>query len=151
MLLYRHQQDQSSFLAHLAKGQVSYYHHLASVVVRRRPSLTILKKIFSSGTTEWIYIRFAVIVPWHNMHTVYVMIFDSSKNMAAVTKNRTKGSDRSFLPITQKTFTLAKFWQSKSIQHDEIHLHWNFQENPSTLVGVIALFRCFLQILKLLF
>ena len=38
-------------------------------------------------------------------------IFNLSKNMAAVTKNRTGGSDSSFSQITRKQKQVSKFWE----------------------------------------
>ena len=48
-------------------------------------------------------------VPWDVMHKTDVGIFYSSKNMTAVTKNRTLGSDSSFSHISPKLLGLTKF------------------------------------------
>ena len=51
-------------------------------------------------------------VPWGILHRTVVENFDPSKKMAAVTKNRTKGSDSSFMHIiSPKQLGLAKFFQ----------------------------------------
>ena len=74
-----------TFLAHLAEGHVSYCHHLASFVV----VVINFSKLFSSDTTWLIETKLDMNVPWDILHGIDVGIFDPSKNMAAVTKNRT--------------------------------------------------------------
>ena len=72
----------TALLAHLAKGHVSYCRHLASVVIN-------FSKLFFSETARLIGTKFGMNVPWGILHRIVVGIFDLSKNMAAVTKNRT--------------------------------------------------------------
>ena len=77
------------------KVQVSYCHHLASVVRRPssvRPSSVCpfnFSKIFFSETAESIATKLGVIVIWGVLYRTAVRIFDSLKNMAAMAKNRT--------------------------------------------------------------
>ena len=50
-------------------------------------------------------------VPWGILRRTDVGVFDQSKNMAAVTKNRTYGSDSSLSYISPKPLGLAKLFQ----------------------------------------
>ena len=53
-----------------------------------------------------------------------------------------------FFANYSKTVTDIKILaEGKSDQHDKIYLPWNFQEDPTSRVGVIALFLIFLGIL----
>ena len=73
------------FLAHLSLGHVSYCHLMASVIV----VVNNFSKIFSSETTQLIGTKLGMNVSWCILHRTEVGIFDPSKNMAALTKNRT--------------------------------------------------------------
>ena len=59
-------------------------------------------------------------VPWGILHRMFVRIFDPLKKMAAITKNRTLGSDSSFSYISPKLLGLAKFRLGKGVQLDKI-------------------------------
>ena len=75
-----------ALLAHLAESQVSYCHHLASVVI---VVINCFSKLFSSDTSRPIGTNLGMNVPWGILHRTGVGIFDPSKNMAAMTLNRT--------------------------------------------------------------
>ena len=70
-------------------------------------------------------------------------IFNMSKNMAAVTTNRTGGSESSFSQITRKRKQISNSVTSLVIQHDKIYLLCDFCDDPWNRVGVIALFVVF--------
>ena len=63
---------QSCFLSHLAKGHVSYCHHLASVIVVVYSNA----KLISSDTTLPIETKLGMNVPWDVLHRTDVGIFD---------------------------------------------------------------------------
>ena len=84
----------SLFSSPCEKGHVSYCHHLTSVVVNN------YTKLFSSETTWLTRTKLGMNVPWGILHRIVVGIFDPSRNMAAITKNRKYGSDSSFSHIS---------------------------------------------------
>ena len=57
----------------------------------------IISKIFFSETTIQNEMKLGKIVPWGILQKVNAWIFDWSKNMSALTKNRTQGSKCCFL------------------------------------------------------
>ena len=61
-----------------------------------------IQKSFRLTLLEPIGTELCMNVPWVIMHSIVVGIFDLSKNMAAVNKNRTYESDSSFLHISPK-------------------------------------------------
>ena len=54
-------------------------------------------------------------IPWGILHVTDVGIFDLSKNVAAVTKNRTWGTDSSFSHISPKSDGVYVFSMIRSI------------------------------------
>ena len=77
-------------------------------------------------------------------------MFNMSKNMpymAAVTKNRTRGSESSFSQITQKQKRISKFRESKVVQHDKIYLLCDFCDDPCR--SYCPFLSVFFQIFKL--
>ena len=63
--------------------------------------LLFKKENFSSHTTWPIRTKLGMNVTWGILHRNEVRIFYSSKNVAAVTNNRSLGSDRSFWEISK--------------------------------------------------
>jgi hypothetical protein len=55
-----------SFLAHLAKGKVSFYHHLASVVGGVRSPLTFHILIFSTETPQPNELKISLLTVYYN-------------------------------------------------------------------------------------
>ena len=107
-----------------------------------------LSELFSSDTIWPIDTKLGINVSWGILHRTDVGIFDSLKNMAALTKNRTKGSDSIFSHTSPKPLCLAKFWQWVKV-FSVIYLWCNFRLNLCSHVRVIALFQCFLLFLML--
>ena len=126
------------------KGHVSYSHHLASVVVVRRPSSVVRRKLFQKSSPlkvldqwkpnlVWIIIRVssfkivsgdAVHQPtWPLLlkieHMVKLQVFGNNSKTVSNIKNLTWG---------------------KNDQHIKIYLPCNFEVNLITHLGVIALF-----------
>ena len=88
------------FLDQLAECHVSYYHHLASVVVDNLSNSSLLTQL------DQFEPKYCLNIPWGILHRTVVGIFDLLKNMAAVT--RTQGSDCSLSHISPKPLGLAK-------------------------------------------
>ena len=88
---------------------------LASLCVRRRRRLSssvvllTFSKIFSSETTEQIFLKLGSNDLWHVGYKDSSFRIDRTKNMAAVAKNRPWGSNSSFSHITRKQKQLSKF------------------------------------------
>jgi hypothetical protein len=86
-ILYEQSRKSVLFLAHLAKGNTSPWHHLASVIVRHC-QWTIHILIFFSRTTGQIWIKFgrdgSWVVPFQNC----IREVRHPSKMATVTKNR---------------------------------------------------------------
>ena len=85
---------------------------MSAIVIAWRPSssssLTNLQK--SSPLNEWIWIKLDVIVLQSILHKMTVWSFDLLKTwIDAVTKNRTQGSDSSFMDISQNPSGFIKF------------------------------------------
>ncbi len=110
-------------------------------------------KIFYSETTVPNVLKLGMIVPYGIVNKTTVGIFDSSKNMAAVTKNRTGGSKGTFSQISQNWSGLANFCLGRWFaQHDKIYLSVKFRENPLSEGKVIAPFWhffCFFDVTSL--
>ena len=77
---------------------------MLAVAITLHPSSSVVinnfSKLFFSETTRPIKTKLGMDVPWSILHRIVVGIFYLSKNMAAVTKNRTNGSDSSFSHIS---------------------------------------------------
>ena len=92
------------FFAHLAIGQMSYCHNLASVVVVTNFYTHPLKLQNEFGwNLRWLFLRESC------TKRPFSFLF-LKKNMATVTKDRTLGSDSRFMHISPKPLGLTKFW-----------------------------------------
>ena len=76
---------------------------------RRRRRLLTFSKIFSSETSEQIFLKLGSNDLWHVGYKDSSFRIDRTKNMAAVAKNRPWGSNSSFSHITRKQKQLSKF------------------------------------------
>ena len=122
---------------------MSYCHHLASVVCKLFQTLT-------RRTPEDL--------PHPNLAYLFISICATILSFGFLICQRTwppwlKIEHRGklqFFAYNSKMVTDIKFVQRiKSVQNLKIYLPWNFQEDPTTDVGVIALFLDFFIILHL--
>ena len=126
------------------KGQVSYCHHLASVVVVRRKLFqrsSPLKVLYQwKPNLVWIITRvsgFKIYLPCNfevnpNAHFGVISLFSSNFQILILFVLYFKNYKRQMVS-----------WNCKHVQHVKIYLPCNFEVNPITHFGVIALFSSF--------
>ena len=73
--------------------------------------MLFVSKIFCSETTRPFRTKLDMNIPEDILQRSGVGIFDLSKNMVSVTKNKTKGSVGSFSHTSPKPLGSAKFFQ----------------------------------------
>ena len=131
------------FLAHLAKGHVSYCHHLVSVIVVIRHSRLSSSLIIFQNSSLKLLDQLELNLVW-----VYLGVSCIELVWGFLIRQKTWPSLLKivvFLHISPKQLGLAKFWHwGKSVQHDDIYLRSNFHFNLFSHVGVTALFQGFL-------
>ena len=98
---------------------------------------------FSSGRAAQIQTKFGLVLLYGILHRTDVGIFDSTKNMAAMAKIEHRGKLQFFANNSKMATDIKIMTEGKSVQHLKIYRPWNFQEDPTTDVGVIALFLIF--------
>ena len=126
------------------KGHVSYSHHLASVVVVRRPSSVVRRKLFQKSSPlkvldqwkpnlVWIITRVSSfkIVSGDAVHQPTWPLLLKIEHMVKL---------QVFGNISKTVSNIKNLTWGKNDQHIKIYLPCNFEVNLITHLGVIALF-----------
>ena len=84
---------------------ITWHLLLSSVIVSN------FSNMFSSETTEWIWMKLSMIILWGILHKVDAWIFDQLKSMTTSTEKKSISvKQQIFLQISKKTLGISKFW-----------------------------------------
>ena len=126
------------------KGHVSYSHHLASVVVVRRPSFVVRRKLFQKSSPLKVLDQWKPNLVWNITRVSSFKIVSGDAvhqpTWPLLLKIEHMVKLQVFGNISKTVSNIKNLTWGKNDQHIKIYLPCNFEVNLITHLGVIALF-----------